>query len=134
MESQDTSQISVEQRVAAESLVIDVDGFEGPLDVLLTLARTQKVDMRKISVLQLARQYLVFVEEAKRIRLELAADYLVMAAWLAFIKSRLLLPPRPNRRRPKRRRTRRAPRISIGTVRGNAPFRRKINGTRSAGA
>lgn len=95
MESQDTSQISVEQRVAAESLVIDVDGFEGPLDVLLTLARTQKVDMRKISVLQLARQYLVFVEEAKRIRLELAADYLVMAAWLAFIKSRLLLPQDP---------------------------------------
>ena len=92
MESQDTSQISVEQRVAAESLVIDVEGFEGPLDVLLTLARTQKVDMRKISVLQLARQYLLFVEEAKRIRLELAADYLVMAAWLAFIKSRLLLP------------------------------------------
>ena len=95
MESQDTSQISVEQRVAAESLVIDVEGFEGPLDVLLTLARTQKVDMRKISVLQLARQYLVFVEEAKRIRLELAADYLVMAAWLAFIKSRLLLPQDP---------------------------------------
>tara|TARA_R110002096_G_scaffold120749_5_gene261586 strand:+ start:4152 stop:4934 length:783 start_codon:yes stop_codon:yes gene_type:complete len=96
MESQDTSHISVEQRVAAESLVIDVDGFEGPLDVLLTLARTQKVDMRKISVLQLARQYLVFVEEAKRIRLELAADYLVMAAWLAFIKSRLLLPQDPS--------------------------------------
>jgi segregation and condensation protein A len=95
MESQSTSQISVEQRVAAESLVIDVEGFEGPLDVLLTLARTQKVDMRKISVLQLARQYLVFVEEAKRIRLELAADYLVMAAWLAFIKSRLLLPQDP---------------------------------------
>jgi segregation and condensation protein A len=96
MESQDTSQISVEQRVAAESLVIDVEGFEGPLDVLLTLARTQKVDMRKISVLHLARQYLAFVEEAKRIRLELAADYLVMAAWLAFIKSRLLLPQDPS--------------------------------------
>ena len=96
MESQDTPLISVEQRVAAESLVIDVEGFEGPLDVLLTLARTQKVDMRKISVLQLARQYLVFVEEAKRIRLELAADYLVMAAWLAFIKSRLLLPQDPS--------------------------------------
>ena len=74
------------------NLVIDIDGFEGPLDLLLTLARTQKVDMRKISILQLARQYLKFVEEAKRIRLELAADYLVMAAWLAFIKSRLLLP------------------------------------------
>jgi len=100
MESNDTSQISVEQRVAAESLVIDVEGFEGPLDVLLTLARTQKVDMRKISVLQLARQYLVFVEEAKRIRLELAADYLVMAAWLAFIKSRLLLPQDPTQDGP----------------------------------
>lgn len=95
MESTEHTQISVEQRVAAESLVIDVEGFEGPLDVLLTLARTQKVDMRKISVLQLARQYLAFVEEAKRIRLELAADYLVMAAWLAFIKSRLLLPQDP---------------------------------------
>jgi segregation and condensation protein A len=76
-------------------LVIDVDGFEGPLDVLLTLARTQKVDMRKISVLQLARQYLAFVEEAKRLRLELAADYLGLAAWLASIKSRLLLPQDP---------------------------------------
>jgi len=86
MESHDTSEISVEQRVAAESLVIDVDGFEGPLDVLLTLARTQKVDMRKISVLQ--------------VRLELAADYLVMAAWLAFIKSRLLLPQDPTEEGP----------------------------------
>jgi len=100
MESHDTSEISVEQRVAAESLVIDVEGFEGPLDVLLTLARTQKVDMRKISVLQLARQYLAFVEEAKRVRLELAADYLVMAAWLAFIKSRLLLPQDPSEEGP----------------------------------
>tara|TARA_B100000787_G_scaffold14007_1_gene10068 strand:- start:680 stop:1459 length:780 start_codon:yes stop_codon:yes gene_type:complete len=92
MESVNTSEIKIEERIAAESLVIDVEGFEGPLDVLLTLARTQKVDMRKISILQLARQYLAFVEVAKRIRLELAADYLVMAAWLAFIKSRLLLP------------------------------------------
>ena len=92
MESVNTSEINIEERIAAESLVIDIDGFEGPLDVLLTLARTQKVDMRKISILQLARQYLAFVEAAKRIRLELAADYLVMAAWLAFIKSRLLLP------------------------------------------
>ena len=92
MESVNTSEIEIEERIAAESLVIDVEGFEGPLDVLLTLARTQKVDMRKISILQLARQYLAFVEAAKRIRLEFAADYLVMAAWLAFIKSRLLLP------------------------------------------
>lgn len=92
MESQSNFNINLEQRIAAENLVIDVDGFEGPLDLLLTLARTQKVDMRKISILQLAKQYLTFVEEAKRIRLELAADYLVMAAWLAFIKSRLLVP------------------------------------------
>ena len=69
MESVNTSEINIEERIAAESLVIDIDGFEGPLDVLLTLARTQKVDMRKISILQLARQYLAFVEAAKRIRL-----------------------------------------------------------------
>ncbi len=86
---------SVSERLAAEALIVDVDGYEGPLDVLLTLSRTQKVDLRKISVLQLARQYLVFVEKAKELRLELAADYLVMAAWLAFLKSRLLLPPDP---------------------------------------
>ncbi|MEO0342258.1 MAG: ScpA family protein [Pseudomonadota bacterium] len=79
--------------IGAEAFVVDVDGFEGPLDMLLTLARTQKVDLRKISVLALAEQYLAFVEEAKRLRLELAADYLVMAAWLAYLKSRLLLPP-----------------------------------------
>ena len=96
MESQTNFDIDLEQRIAGENLVIDIDGFEGPLDLLLTLARTQKVDMRKISILQLARQYLKFVEEAKRIRLELAADYLVMAAWLAFIKSRLLLPQEDN--------------------------------------
>ena len=87
--------VSVAERLAAEALIVDVDGFEGPLDVLLMLSRTQKVDLRKISVLQLARQYLAFVEKAKQLRLELAADYLVMAAWLAFLKSRLLLPPDP---------------------------------------
>ncbi|MFD1193751.1 segregation and condensation protein A [Seohaeicola saemankumensis] len=86
---------SVAERLAAEALIVDVEGFEGPLDLLLTLSRTQKVDLRKISVLQLARQYLAFVERAKALRLELAADYLVMAAWLAFLKSRLLLPPDP---------------------------------------
>lgn len=86
---------SVADRLAAEALIVDVDGFEGPLDLLLTLSRTQKVDLRKVSVLQLARQYLAFVEKAKELRLELAADYLVMAAWLAFLKSRLLLPPDP---------------------------------------
>jgi segregation and condensation protein A len=85
----------VADRLAAEALIIDVDGFEGPLDLLLTLSRTQKVDLRKVSVLQLAQQYLAFVERATALRLELAADYLVMAAWLAFLKSRLLLPPDP---------------------------------------
>ena len=75
-----------------EALVVDVDGFEGPLDLLLALARTQKVDLAKISMLALAQQYLAFVTEAQRLRLELAADYLVMAAWLAYLKSRLLLP------------------------------------------
>ncbi len=87
--------ISVTERLAAEALIVDVDGYEGPLDLLLTLGRTQKVDLRQISILQLAKQYLIFVEEAKKLRLELAADYLVMAAWLAFLKSRLLLPPDP---------------------------------------
>src|SRR5271156_1517653 len=75
-----------------QALTITVDGFEGPLDLLLTLARNQKVDIAKISVLKLADQYLEFIEAAKRINLELAADYLVMAAWLAYLKSRLVLP------------------------------------------
>jgi segregation and condensation protein A len=83
------------ERLVAEALVVDVDGFEGPLDLLLALARSQKVDLRRISILKLAEQYLGFVEAAKRLRIELAADYLVMAAWLAFLKSRLLLPPDP---------------------------------------
>jgi len=77
------------------ALVVTVDGFEGPLDLLLALARTQKVDISKISVLKLADQYLEFIERAKRFNLELAADYLVMAAWLAYLKSRLML-PQPN--------------------------------------
>ena len=75
-----------------ETLVIDVEGFEGPLDLLLALARTQKVDLARISVLALAEQYLQFITEARSLRLEIAADYLVMAAWLAFLKSKLLLP------------------------------------------
>ena len=83
-------------RLAAEALFVDVDGFEGPLDLLLTLSRTQKVDLRRISVLRLAEQYLGFVAQAQSLRIELAADYLVMAAWLAFLKSRLLLPPDPS--------------------------------------
>jgi len=82
-----------EDRASSEpALVVDVEGFEGPLDLLLTLARQQKVDLAKISILALADQYLVFIEAARKLRLELAADYLVMAAWLAYLKSRLLLP------------------------------------------
>ncbi|MEM8882272.1 MAG: ScpA family protein [Pseudomonadota bacterium] len=86
---------AVRDRQASEALIVDLDGFEGPLDLLLSLGRTQKVDLTKISILQLAEQYLSFVEEARKLRIELAADYLVMAAWLAFLKSRLLLPPDP---------------------------------------
>jgi segregation and condensation protein A len=81
-----------ERRSDEPALVIDVEGFEGPLDLLLTLARAQKVDLAKISILALADQYIAFIEEARKLRLELAADYLVMAAWLAYLKSRLLLP------------------------------------------
>lgn len=80
---------------AEEVLVVDVSGFEGPLDLLLNLSRVQKVDLLQISVLELADQYLAFVEQARALRIELAADYLVMAAWLAYLKSRLLLPPDP---------------------------------------
>ena len=84
---------NAEERAADEpALMIDVAGFEGPLDLLLHLARSQKVDLSRISVLALAEQYLRFVEDARRVRIELAADYLVMAAWLAFLKSKLLVP------------------------------------------
>jgi segregation and condensation protein A len=84
------------ERAAGEpAFKVDVDGFEGPLDLLLELARRQKVDLAKISILELANQYLAFIEEARKVRLELAADYLVMAAWLAYLKSRLLLPEPP---------------------------------------
>jgi segregation and condensation protein A len=92
--------LSVPERLAAEALIVDVEGFEGPLDLLLTLGRTQKVDLRRISVLELAEQYLAFIEKARHLRIELAADYLVMAAWLAFLKSRLLLPPEPGEEGP----------------------------------
>lgn len=86
-----------ESRTSSDpSLVVDVAGFEGPLDLLLHLARTQKVDLSRISVLALAEQYLKFVESARELRLELAADYLVMAAWLAFLKSKLLIPKLPD--------------------------------------
>ena len=86
---------TVDRAEAEPALIVDVDGFAGPLDLLLELARRQKVDLSRISVLALAEQYLVFVEQARRFRLELAADYLVMAAWLAYLKSRLLLPSPP---------------------------------------
>lgn len=82
------------------SFLVDVDGFEGPLDLLLELARRQKVDLAKISILALANQYLEFIEAARKVRLELAADYLVMAAWLAYLKSRLLLPELPKGEEP----------------------------------
>jgi segregation and condensation protein A len=83
-----------------DALIVDVEGYEGPLDLLLTLSRTQKVDLRRISVLGLAEQYLRFVTKARALRIELAADYLVMAAWLAYLKSRLLLPPDPTEEGP----------------------------------
>lgn len=75
-----------------EMLIVDLDGFEGPLDLLLELSRKQKVDLRKISILTLAEQYAEFIENARNLRINLAAEYLIMAAWLALIKSRLLLP------------------------------------------
>jgi segregation and condensation protein A len=75
-----------------QSLIIDVDGYEGPLHVLLALARSQKVDLLQLSITRLAEQYLAFVHRARSLRFSLAADYLVMAAWLAYLKSRLLLP------------------------------------------
>ena len=74
------------------SLYLELDGWEGPLDLLLDLARRQKVDLRRISILDLVDQYLTYIERAEALRLELAADYLVMAAWLAYLKSALLLP------------------------------------------
>jgi segregation and condensation protein A len=79
----------------SDTLTLDLDGWEGPLDLLLALARTQKVDLRQISILDLVEQYLAYVNAAREIKLELAADYLVMAAWLAYLKSALLLPRNP---------------------------------------
>ncbi len=91
-ESQFAPAMSPELASGEQGLIVDVEGFEGPLDLLLTLARQQKVDLAKISILALADQYLAFIEAARHLRLELAGDYLVMAAWLAYLKSRLLLP------------------------------------------
>src|SRR5258707_15892291 len=77
------------------ALVLDLDGYEGPIDLLLALARDQKVDLAKLSILALADQYLAFIAAQQRLRLEIAADYLVIAAWLAYLQSRLLLPEPP---------------------------------------
>ena len=100
MSEVETFDNSIADRLEAEALIVDVEGYEGPLDLLLTMSRTQKVDLRAISILALANQYLNFVEQARSLRIELAADYLVMAAWLAFLKSRLLLPPDPSEEGP----------------------------------
>jgi segregation and condensation protein A len=88
----DTATFAPEGEGGPVQLTLDLDGFEGPIDVLLNLAREQKVDLAKISILQLANQYLIYIANVRRIRLEIAADYLVMAAWLAYLKSRMLLP------------------------------------------
>jgi segregation and condensation protein A len=84
---------TTEAAASADALLLRLDGFEGPLDLLLELARTQKLDLARISILSLVEQYLAVIEGARRVRLELAADWLVMAAWLTWLKSRLLLPP-----------------------------------------
>jgi segregation and condensation protein A len=88
----DSFELESAPAAAGERLTLDLDGWEGPLDLLLTLARTQRVDLAKISILALVEQYLAFIADAKKLRLEIAADYLVMAAWLAYLKSCLLLP------------------------------------------
>ncbi len=95
MEPTEGFELETERGSYEPTLLVDVAGFEGPLDLLLALARTQEVDLSKISILALANQYLDFIEHAKDLRMELAADYLVMAAWLAYLKSRLLLPEPP---------------------------------------
>ena len=94
------SPVTVDRAVTDPNFLVDIDGYEGPLDILLAMARTQKVDLTKISILDLAIQYLKFVETARQLRLELAADYLVMAAWLAYLKSRLLLPVQEDEAEP----------------------------------
>lgn len=84
--------VTLDDVLPSQRMMVSLDGFEGPLDLLLNLARTQKVDLTKLSILELAEQYLAYIAEARAMRLEIAADYLVMAAWLAFLKSKLLLP------------------------------------------
>ncbi len=124
--------LSPADRLAAEALIVDVEGFEGPLDLLLTLSRTQKVDLRRISVLDLAEQYLGFVERARTLRIELAADYLVMAAWLAFLKSRCSC-PRTGGRGAERRGSGGASGLSAGTAAGHARGGGAADGARRLG-
>lgn len=95
-EDEARSDAALNAQEQADALLLDIDGYEGPIDILLELARNQKVDLTKISILQLTRQYLGFIERAQQVNLELAAEYLVMAAWLAYLKSRLLLPKDEN--------------------------------------
>jgi len=96
MTAQEPFELARPEPPPTAELVVDLEGYEGPIDMLLTLAREQKVDLTKISILQLADQYLAYIAAARQLRLEIAADYLVMAAWLAYLKSRLLLPdPQP---------------------------------------
>ena len=94
-ESEDEFELESAPASAGDRLTLDLEGWEGPLDLLLTLARAQKVDLARISILALVEQYLAFIADAKKLRLEIAADYLVMAAWLAYLKSCLLLPKDP---------------------------------------
>ena len=88
----ETAPLAISSGSGEVDLVLSLDGFEGPIDLLLTLAREQKLDLATIAILPLAEQYLAYINSARKLRLEVAADYLVMAAWLAFLKSRLLLP------------------------------------------
>ena len=100
VESNDFELPDGERLAEGPALVVDVGGFEGPLDLLLALARSQQVDLSKISILALADQYLAFIDQARDLKIEIAADYLVMAAWLAYLKSRLLLPEPPTDEEP----------------------------------
>lgn len=97
---EDRPETRPEEGLLGGDFKLDLDGYEGPIDVLLTLARDQKVDLKKISILALADQYLAFIQAARQLQLEIAADYLVMAAWLAYLKSRLLLPEPPGDAEP----------------------------------
>jgi segregation and condensation protein A len=94
-DDEDNFDLPLDDARADDVLTLDLDGWEGPLDLLLNLARAQKVDLARISILQLTEQYIAFIERARALRLEIAADYLVMAAWLAYLKSCLLLPKDP---------------------------------------